>query len=89
MNIEDMTIEQLLEINQIIGERIDELCDRENLQAFSALRIGLKVTFDGRRGWVMGTVIKIHRKSVIVLSEDGVHQYKVPPGMLRLLRDVK
>ena len=89
MNIDDMTIEQLLEINRIICERIDELRDRQDLQALSDLRIGLKVCFDGRRGYVTGTVIKINRKSVIVLSEDGVHQYKAPPGMLRPLRDVK
>lgn len=32
---------------------------------------------------------KINRKSVIVLAEDGSKQYKVSPGLLSPLRDVK
>nr|WP_281494907.1 hypothetical protein [Marinobacter sp. S6332] len=84
-----MSIEQLLELNQIICQRIDELRDRENLQALSQLRVGLKVTFEGREGPVFGIVTKINRKSVIVLGDDGRTQYKVSPELLRPLRDVK
>lgn len=89
MRIEDMSIDQLLELNQYICRRIDELRDRENLQALSQLRAGLKVTFESREGLVLGTVTKINRKSVIVLGEDGTKQYKVSPELLRPLRDVK
>ncbi|MGO3670121.1 MAG: hypothetical protein ACTJG4_15380 [Vreelandella alkaliphila] len=35
MRIDDMSIDQLLELNQYICRRIDELRDRENLQALS------------------------------------------------------
>jgi len=38
---------------------------------------------------VLGIVTKINRKSVIVLDEDGTKQYKISPGPLRPLRDVK
>jgi hypothetical protein len=38
---------------------------------------------------VLGIVTKINRKSVIVLGDDGRKQYKVSPGLLRPLRDVK
>ncbi|PSF11948.1 hypothetical protein C7H09_05160 [Marinobacter fuscus] len=89
MRIEDMSIDQLLELNQTICRRIDELRDRENLQALSQLRVGLKVTFEAREGPVLGIVTKINRKSVIVLAEDGTKQYKVSPELLRPLRDVK
>lgn len=89
MRIEDMSIDQLLELNQTICRRIDELQDRENLQALSQLRVGLKVTFEGREGPVLGIVTKINRKSVIVLGDDGKKQYKISPGLLRPLRDVK
>ncbi len=88
MRIDDLSIDQLLELNQHICRRIDELQDRENLQALSQLRVGLKVTFEGRDGPVLGIVTKINRKSVIVLG-DGARQYKVSPGLLRPLRDVK
>lgn len=89
MRIEDMSIDQLLELNKIICQRIDELQDRERLQVLSQLRIGLKVIFEGREGPVLGIVTKINRKSVIVLGEDGRKQYKVSPELLRPLRDVK
>ena len=89
MRIEDMTIDQLLELNQTICQRIDELQEQETLQALSQLRVGLKVTFEGREGPVLGIVTKINRKSVIVMGEDGRKQYKVSPELLRPLRDVK
>ena len=89
MRIDDMSIDQLLELNQYICRRIDELQEQETLQALSQLRVGLKVTFEGREGPVLGIITKINRKSVIVLGDDGRKQYKVSPGLLRPLRDVK
>jgi preprotein translocase subunit YajC len=90
MRIEDMSIDQLLEMNRVICRRIDQLQDQENIQALSQLRVGSKVTFGGREGPKVGIVTKINRKSVIVLAEDdGMKQYKVSPGLLRPLRDVK
>ncbi len=75
MRIEDMSIDQLLALNQTICRRIDQLRDQESLQVLSQLRVGLKVTFEGREG--------------PVLAEDGSKQYKVSPTLLRLLNDVK
>ena len=89
MRIEDMSIDQLLELNRMICRSIDELQDQENLQALSRLHVGLKVTFESRTGLTMGIVTKINRKSVIVLAENGTKQYKVSPELLRPLRDVK
>jgi len=88
MRIDDMSVDQLMELNRYICQRIHELRDQENLQALSQLRVGLKVTFEGREGPLQGIVTKINRKSVIVLDEDGTKQYKVSPGLLRPLRDV-
>ena len=82
-------IDQLLELNQHICQRIDELQEQETLRAISQLRVGMKVTFQGQEGPVLGIVTKINRKSVIVLGEDGRKQYKVSPELLRPLRDVK
>lgn len=89
MRIEDMSIEQLLELNQYICQRIDKLRDQETLQALMRLRLGMNVTFESRQGPVLGVVTKINRKSVIVVAEDGTRQYKVSPELLRPLNDVK
>lgn len=60
------------------------------MQALSQLRVGSKVTFNGQEEPKVGIVTKINRKIVIVLAEDdGMKQYKVSPGLLRTLRDVK
>ena len=88
MRIDDRSVDQLMELNRYICRRIHELRDQESLQALSQLRVGLKVTFEGREGPLLGIVTKINRKSVIVLDEDGTKQYKVSPGLLRPLRDV-
>lgn len=56
MRIEDMTIEQLLEMNRVICRRIDQLQDQENRQALSQLRVGSKVTFNGQEGPKVGIV---------------------------------
>ena len=89
MRIEDMSIDQLLELNQYICQRINELRDRETLQALMQLRIGMKVTFDSRSGPMTAIVTKINRKSVLVVTEDGSSRYKVSPGLLRPLLDVR
>lgn len=89
MRIDDMSIDQLMELNHYICRRIDGLRKRENILALSQLRVGLKETFEGRDGPVLGIVTKINRKSVIVLGDDGARQYKVSPSLLRPLRDVK
>jgi hypothetical protein len=49
----------------------------------------LKVIFEGRGVPVLGIAIKINRKSVIVLGDDGAKQYKVSPGLLKPLCAVK
>ena len=89
MRIDEMTLDQLLELNEAICQRIDELKEQENLQALSQLRVGLKVTFETREGPAFGIVTKINRKSVIVLAEDGTKQYKVSPELLKPLHEVK
>lgn len=89
MRIDEMTIDQLLELNEAICQRIDELKEQETLQALSQLRVGLRVTFSTQQGPAFGIVTKINRKSVIVLAEDGTKQYKVSPELLKPLHEVK
>ena len=44
MRIDDMSIDQLLELNQYICQRIDELQEKETLQALSQLRVAPSVS---------------------------------------------
>lgn len=87
MNIEDLSIDQLLDLNQIICEQIDELRAKQDMHAIMKLRLGAKVHFQAKEGQVFGTLIKINRKSVIVVSEDG-RQWKIPPGLVNLMDEI-
>lgn len=88
MRLEDMTIDQLLEMNQIICQRIDQLRAQQDMNAIMRLRLGAKVHFDTEDGVIFGTLIKINRKTVVVISEDG-RQWKVSPGLVSIVEDIE
>lgn len=87
MLIEEMTIDQLIALNEHICQRIDELRAQEDFDVLKQLRLGQEVHFNSRAGQVFGRVIKVNRKTVIVQTEDN-RQWKVSAGMLRLMRNV-
>lgn len=87
MRIDELSIEQLIELNQIILQRIDELRSRADMNVLRQLRLGQVVHFDAPQGEVFGTVIKMNRKTVVILSEDG-KRWKVSAGLVKMLRDV-
>ena len=88
MRIEDLTLEQLMDLNDAIVKRIKELRARETMQTLQQLRLGQQVHFDTREGRIFGTLIKINRKTVIVVSEDG-RQWKVYVELVTGVRDVQ
>jgi len=88
MRIEEMSLEQLLELNEIICRRIDELRAQQDFKVLRQLRIGQQVHFDSAEGKIFGTIIKINRKTVIVLGEDQ-RQWKISPGLLSIIENVK
>lgn len=87
MLIDDMTIEQLLELNHIICERIDYLRAKQDQNVLAQIHIGNQVSFKTNEGTIFGVVIKKNRKTVVVLSEDK-RRWKLPPGMLTLVKDI-
>nr|WP_207951782.1 hypothetical protein [Pseudomaricurvus alcaniphilus] len=83
-----MTIEQLLELNEIICERIDYLRSRQDQDILKLLCLGNQVRFQNKEGQTeFGIVTKINRKTVVVLTKDQ-KQWKIPPGMLSIVKDV-
>lgn len=58
------------------------------MEMLRQLRLGQQVHFDSQQeGRIFGKVIKINRKTVIILSEDK-RQWKLPAGMISIIRDV-
>lgn len=75
------------ELNQIICDRIDELRATQDMHAIMKLQLGAKVHFQSKERQVFGTLIKINRKSVIIVAEDG-RQWKIPPGLVNMVNEI-
>ena len=88
MQLDDMSLDQLYELNDMICQRIDELRARNDTEVLRQLRLGQQVHFESQQeGRIFGKVIKINRKTVLVLSEDN-RQWKLSAGMVSIIRDV-
>lgn len=88
MRIEDMDIDTLIELNDVICERIEYLRGMENMEMMQTLQIGSKVSFQNRDGQsVFGVIIKKNRKTVAILTADQ-RQWKVSPALLTPVKDV-
>ena len=89
IDIDHLTIEQLEALNHRIVERLKFLDAVQAHRDMMALNIGATVSFDSpRHGRQVGTVVKFNRKTVTVISEDGLRRWNVPPQMLSPLKDV-
>jgi len=87
IDIDDLSREELLELNDRIIERLKYLDTVHAQQAMVELQLGTRVSFDSpRHGRVFGTVIKFNRKTVVILSEDRT-QWRVPPDILTPIKD--
>lgn len=88
MNIDDMSIDQLLELNHIICERIDYLRAKQDYEILRNVHVGNQVHFKTSDGTKFGLVIKVNRKTVVVLTEDK-RQWKIPASMLTIVKDIE
>ena len=82
MNIDDISLEGLLELNALICDRIDYLYAQKDMEALLGLQVGNQVHFESNDGsTVFALVIKINKKTVSVMSKDG-KRWKISPGLL-------
>lgn len=88
MQLEDLSLGQLYDLNDMICQRIDELRARSDLAVIKQLRLGQQVHFESRQeGRIFGKVVKINRKTVLVRSEDN-RKWKLSAGLVGIIRDV-
>ncbi len=82
MNIDDLTIEQLLDLNDRVCRRIDELRAKQDREALALLRPGMQVKFINDDEQITGVLLKRNKKTVVIASENGERHYKVPAGLV-------
>ena len=82
IDLDDLSYDELLYLNDRIIERLKILDATDALNAMMKFNVGAKVCFDStKHGVQVGTLIKFNQKTVTVLTEGG-RQWKVSPQML-------
>ena len=71
IDIDGLSFEELLELNQRVVARLKML---ESMQAhveMMAFNIGARVSFEAQNGRLLGTLVKYNRKTVTVVTDNG------------------
>ena len=88
ININDLTLEQLYQLNDMVCQRIDQIRAQQEREAIARIRPGMKVTIEGPHGTIFGIALKLNHKTIIVASEDKLRQYKVAAGLVKPVNDL-
>jgi hypothetical protein len=82
MNIDDLTYQELLDLNRTIVERLKLMDNMRTHAEMMQFSVGEKVTFSARGGrQIEGMLVKYNKKTVTVITEDGEH-WNVSPHAL-------
>jgi hypothetical protein len=87
MHIDELSLDELLDLNEQICLWIDYLRARNDMLMLSQLRLDQQVDFMAPEGRMFGTLIKLNKKSVVNVSDDK-KQWKVPPAMVNVVKSV-
>jgi len=85
--IDTLSLDELIELNDRIVERIKQLEDRQVLHDMMAFNLGETVSFDSKYGRQVGTIVKFNRKTVVVITDEG-RKWKVSPHFLSAVKDI-
>jgi len=89
INIDNLTEEELIELNHKIVERLKFLETMHNHNEMMQFSPGEQVSFEPPgRGRQIGTLVKFNKKTVTVITENG-HKWNVSPHLLSKIKDVK
>ena len=82
MNIDEMTYEELIELNRQIVQRLKFLDHVRTHSEMMEFRIGERIRFQSSGGdEVLGTLVKFNKKTVTIVTEQG-ERWNVSPGLL-------
>jgi len=89
INIDNLTEEQLVELNHKIVERLKYLETMHTHNEMMQFRPGDGVTFEAPgRERKIGTLVKFNKKTVTVITENG-QKWNVSPHLLSKVKSVK
>lgn len=82
IELDELSYDELLDLNDRIIARLKHLDAADALNAMMKFNLGAKVCFDSsKHGMQTGTIIKFNPKTVVVLTDEG-RRWKISPQML-------
>ena len=88
VDIDRMTHDELVALNQRIVERLKFLDSMQAHKDMMAFNIGARVSFDSGDGRLLGTLLKFNRKTVTVVTDNG-QKWNISPHLLSPVEDAK
>ena len=86
VDIDHLTIDELVALNQRIVELIKFMEHAQAHLDMMAFNLGARISFDSQYGRQLGTLVKFNRKTVTVLGDDG-RQWRISPQLLSKVKD--
>ena len=80
--IAKMNKDELYALNDIVVNSINHQTRMERVAAKSAFTVGQKVSFNGKRGYVEGSIIKINKVNIVVQESNRPIRWTVSPNLL-------
>jgi hypothetical protein len=84
-NLSDLNEPELRALNKAVIDRMKSLRNREAALKRRTLRAGDRVSWDGRRGYTEGTIVRVKRKKAICDVGSG-RNWDVPLNMLTAVK---
>ena len=89
VDIDRMTHDELVALNQRIVERLKFLDSMQAHKDMMTFNIGARVSFDsGQNGRLLGTLLKFNRKTVTVVTDNG-QKWNISPHLLSPVKDAE
>jgi len=84
INLENMSKNELMELNHEVVERIRMLQSLENSKKTAQFKVGDAVKFESRKKktWVYGKIKKINRKTIDIKTDDFSSVWRVSATMV-------
>lgn len=80
MDIEKLSLEQLIELNRRIVRRIRYLSEIKTGDALRKFEIGDRVSFQNEGRTVEGMVVRVNQKTATIQTKEG--SWRIPPRFL-------
>lgn len=81
------TIEELMDMNNIVVKKIKYTRALETQKLKWQLRNGMKVEWLGKKGHKVGTILEVKRTRALVMEQDNGKRWNCPLTMLKVVKE--